>query len=87
MKTNNRREQYELDNALYLIDDKKPFRLVANCELFKKAGIMSVSTETPMVDYIDCESGPEAKHLRGLLWNAFAAGRTFAKAQSLEEVR
>ena len=74
----NPREAYELENAPYLIEGAK---LVRNYELLKGT---EVSNDF-VLDYIDCGSHDEAKHLRGLLWNAFAGGRNLQKAVALRK--
>lgn len=68
------REQYEMDNAPYLIEGA---RLVRNYELLPTTHPVDNNF---VLDYIDCGSAEEAKHLRRFLWNAFAGGRNFQKA-------
>lgn len=75
-KTLTRQEQNEKQNAPYLIDAERPCRLVRNYEMLPSEGI----DNGLVLDYIDCSTPEEAKHLRGFLWNAFAGGRAFANA-------
>jgi len=70
-----KREAHEIENAPYLIDPKKPCRIVRNYELLPVDGL----SNNLVLDFIDCNSPDEARRIRGWLWNAFAGGRRFEK--------
>ncbi|MES2155446.1 MAG: hypothetical protein V4510_09960 [bacterium] len=68
-------DEYETENSPYLLEGAK---IVRNYALLRGTPV----DNNLILDYITCNDADEAKRIRGWLWNAFAGGRSFEKAEA-----